>query len=244
MKTSNQLLIGLLILLFVGITASAMILKSEYEKIDKDDPFYGYSTDTLADFSAVRMEGKFFGLILIQPGDQFEIKTRTQMINAEISEKASRLKWKVRNDTLVLSYAADDFPRWFNARSTLNNPRSNFYIFAPQLTSVQSQSFTCKLSGWDLADLELVQQGENSAMALTESRIGNLSASVTQGGLMRIEQPNQIAKAQVEVRDVSTFTVRPSAIDSLALKVDPEAQVTVPGKLFTRLSESLEEDSD
>lgn len=223
MKTSNQLLIGLIVIIFAAIFGTAAVLKREYEKIDKDDPYYGYDTDTLADFSAIRLEGKYPNLIQIQAGDQFEIKMR--------DSKPLRMKWAIRNDTLVLTYPEADFPNWFTVRETLAG-RAGLYILAPQLTSVQAKSTTCKLSGWDLADLELIQQGENSGMAITESNIENLSALVTEGAMMWIEQPNHIVKAQVKVQDVSTFTARPSAIDSIAIQADSTAQVQIPGYLW------------
>lgn len=227
MKTSNQLLIGLIVIIFAAIFGTATVLKSEYEKIDKDDPYYGYTSDTLADFSAIKLEGKYPNLIQIQAGDQFEIKMR--------DSKPLRIKWTIRNDTLVLTYPEADFPNWFTVQETLAG-RAGIYIFAPKLTSVQAKSTTCKLSGWDLSNLELMQQGENSGMALTESNIGNLSATVTQGAIMRIEQPNQIKQATVAVRDVSTFITRPTAIDSLSISVDEEAQVTIPGNLLRRVN--------
>jgi hypothetical protein len=76
MKTSNQLLIGLLVIIFAAIFGTATVLKNVYEGIDKDDPYYGYSTEALAEFTAVKLEGKYPNLIQIQAGDQFEIKTR------------------------------------------------------------------------------------------------------------------------------------------------------------------------
>ncbi|WKN44016.1 hypothetical protein [Tunicatimonas pelagia] len=234
MKTSNQLLIGLIVIIFAAIFGAATVLKGEYEKIDKDDPYYGYVTDTLTDFSVVKMEGKYSGLIQIQAGEQFEVKSQKLMANSKVSEDTPRLTWQVQRDTLFLSYDAPDFPERFKATWTLNN-KPSLYVLAPQLTSVHSQFFTYRLSSWDLPSLELIQQGQGSGMALTESSIGNLSATVTDGAMMRIEQPNQIKQATVVARDKSTFTARPSAIDSLSIEVDPEAQVTIPGKLVEQL---------
>jgi len=223
MKTSNQLLIGLIVIIFAAIFGTATVLKGEYEKIDKDDPFYGYVTDSLADFSAIKLKGKYPNLIQIQAGNQFEIKMR--------DSKPLRMKWTIRNDTLVLTYPESDFPDWFKVQGTLAG-RAGIYIIAPQLTSVQTKLTTCKLTGWNLANLELIQQGENSGMALTESNIGNLSATVTQGGMMRIEQSSKIEQATVEVQDISTFTVRPSAVDSISIQADSTAQVQIPGYLL------------
>ena len=223
MKTSDQLLIGLIVIIFAAIFGTATVLKGEYAKIDQDDPYYGYDTDTLADFSAIKLAGKYPNLIQIQVGDQCEIKMR--------DTKPLRIKWTIRNDTLVLTYPEADFPNWFTVQETLAG-RAGLYIFAPKLTSVQANSTTCKLSGWDLENLELIQQGENSGMALTESTISNLSATVTQGAMMRIEQPNQIEQATVEVQDLSTFTAHPSAIDSISIQADSTAQVQIPGYLL------------
>jgi hypothetical protein len=226
MKTSNQLLIGLIVIIFAAIFGTATILKGEYEKIDKDDPFYGYTTEVLGDFNAIRIEGSYPGLIQIQHGEKFEIKKR--------GPSAEDFQWNIQNDTLILIHSAAEFPERFVTESILAS-RSNFYIMAPSLTSIQSEAI-CRLNGWQLPTLELEQKGQGSGMALTESSIGKLSATVSQGGMIRVEQTNQIKQATVEVRDVSTFTVRPSAIDSLRIEVDPEAQVTIPGELLDKLN--------
>ncbi|MEM9675164.1 MAG: hypothetical protein AAF992_21400 [Bacteroidota bacterium] len=225
MRTSNQLLIGLIIILFAAIFGTALVLKGEFEKIDKDDPFYGYTYEPLEKFSAVRIEGKYPGLVQIQYSEEYEIRQR--------GPSAEDFKWNIRNDTLILVHSATEYPPRFVTERILSN-KSNFYILAPSLTSVQSEAI-CRLKDWQLSTLELAQKGEGSGMALTESSIGKLSASVLQGGMIRIEQANQIQQATVEVRDVSTFTVRPLAIDSLEIDMDQEAQVTIPGALLEQL---------
>ena len=237
MKTSNKLLIGLAVILFTGIFSSAMFLKGEFEKIDKDDPYYGYVTDTLTSFTAVKMEGKYPGLIHIKRGDQFEVKIQESAVNPRIDENAVRLVWKVQNDTLVLSYDAEEFPKWFDAESRLNNSYSWFdlYVFAPRLTSIQANFFSCKLSGWDLPNLLITQEGENSGIAITESTITTLTATVSQGSMMKVEPSSQIAKAQIDVRDSSLFATTQEAIDSLSLNIDTLAQVQVPGYLLRQL---------
>ena len=56
MKTSNKLIISLFALLFLAILGSAMVLKAEYDKIDQDDPFYGYTSEVVTGFSAVKLQ--------------------------------------------------------------------------------------------------------------------------------------------------------------------------------------------
>ena len=122
MKTSNRLLIGLIIIIFAAIFGTATVLKGEYEKIDKDDPYYGYTSDTLSDFSAIRIEGKYPGLIQIQQADKYEIK-RT-------GPTAAEFQWNIRNDTLVLTHPATELPERFVAEYVLTD-RPNVYIMAP-----------------------------------------------------------------------------------------------------------------
>jgi len=226
MKTSNQLLIGLIVIIFAAIFGTATVLKGVYEGIDKDDPFYGYTSEVLDEFIAIRIEGNYPGLVQIQYAEKFEIKW--------VGQTAEEFQWNIQSDTLILTHPAAELPNRFTADNILAR-RSNFYIMAPTITSVQSEAI-CRLKDWQLPTLELAQKGEGSGMALTESSIGKLSASVSQGGMIRVEQANQIKQATVEVRDVSTFTVRPSAIDSLRIEVDPEAQVTIPGELLDKLN--------
>ena len=227
MKTSNQLLIGLLAVIFVAIAGTAMILKAEFEKIDKDDPFYGYTLENPPPFQAVKLEGNCQDLVQLQPSDTYEIRMNERT--------RDRVTWKMHGDTLVVSFdfpvrQQPDFYDAFYSRS------ASVYIMLPHLSSLNTHGVTSKLTGWKEARLQLMMQGSWRGLLLTESNIGHLSASVAQGGFVLLEDDNRITQAQVAVRDSSSFTAKYHAIDSLDIQMDSTAQVALPGSLFSRLA--------
>lgn len=225
MKTSNQLLIALLALVFIAIVATSMVLKAEYDKIDKDDPYYGYSLENPPSFRAVKLTGNFQELVQLQPGDAHEIRMHKSV--------KDEVQWKVQGDTLVVSFnfpvrQQSDFYNAFYSRS------ARVYVMLPHLSSLNARGVTAKLTGWKQDSLELSMQGSKRGVLLAESTIDQLSATAMQGGLILLEAGNRVAEAQVVVRDSSSFTAKYDVIDSLDLRADPRAQVALPGSLLRR----------
>ena len=227
MKTSNQLLIALLALIFVAIVATSMVLKAEYEKIDKDDPYYGYTLENPPPFKAVKLTGHFQELVQLQPSDAYEIRMHKSV--------KDEVQWNVQDDTLVVSFdfpvrQQPDFYYAFYSRS------ARVYIMLPHLASLNTKGVTTKLTGWKQDRLALSMQGSERGLLLTESSIGQLSATATQGGLILLEAGNRVAKAQVVVQDSSAFTAKYGVIDSLDIQADPTAQVQLPGSMIRKLA--------
>lgn len=226
MKTSNQLLIAFLAIIFIGIISTNMVLKSEFEKIDQQDPFYGYTRENVADFRAIKLQGTFQGLIQIMPGDSFEIRVGRH--------GKGGMQWEVSNDTLTLSHPSFTLPQWLNTEQVFHRV-PDFYIMTPQLDAVYTRGIICKLSGWQLEKLQLTQEGSKSGITLASSSIADLEVKVSQGSLLHLEKDNRIQQAQMYIRDSSTLLTQQQSIDSLDLQVDSTAYVKLPGNLFSKL---------
>ena len=227
MKTSNRLLLGLLAIIFVAIGATAMVLKAEFEKIDTDDPFYGYTLENPPPFRAVRLTGNYQALVQLQPGDEYAIRMNNY------SKKGTT--WDVSGDTLVVSFdfptrqPPPDFHYAFYDRS------ASVYITLPYLSSLTAAGITTKLIGWQQDSLRLTTQGTQRGLLLTGSNLNQLVATTTQGGFTLLESDNEIVRAQVAVRDSSSFTAKYDVIDSLNLLADSTAQVELPGSLLRKV---------
>ncbi len=226
MKTSNQLLLTLFVVLLLVIIGSAMVLKTEYEKIDRKDPFYGYTKEASQPFHTVQLQGNHPELIQLQPGDNFEIR-----VGNSIQDLVS---WKVQGDTLTLSYFYPE-ERNRHPESFAFFGKPVVYILAPQLSVVKAEGITCQLSGWKAKDLTLQQTGAQRGMLLTENALENVSATLAQGSLIQIEASNQIQKLQAQVNDSSTLMAKYGVIDSLQLRADSTAQVSLPGSMLHTL---------
>ena len=229
MKTSNRLLLGLLVVVFVAIGATAMVLKAEFEKIDKGDPFYGYTLESPPPFRAVKLTGNYQRLVQVQPSSEYAIRMDKHSKNG--------VTWDVSGDTLIVSF---DFPTKpqpnFYYYYTIYRRSAGVYITLPDLSSLTTQGITTKLTEWQQDSLQLATQGNQRGVMLTKNQINRLSATTTHGGLIFLESDNAIAYAQVSVQDSSAFTVKYSAVDSLALQMDSTASVELPGALLDKVT--------
>ena len=223
MKTSNQLLIGLFVVIFIAIGATAMVLKTEFDKIDKDDPFYGYTLENPPPFRAVKLTGDYQQLVQLQPSREYAIRMNKYAKNGAT--------WKVSGDTLTVSF---DFPTQPkpNFHYAFYDRSASLYITLPYLASLTTQGITTKLTGWQQDSLQLTVRGIQQGSMLTGNRIDQLSATATHNGLILLESDNAIAHARVSVQDSSALTARYSAIDSLSLRIDSTASVELPGALL------------
>lgn len=227
MKTSNQLLIALLVIIFLGMFSTNMILKGEYENVDQKDPFYGYSRESVSSFKVVKLEGSYQGLVQLIPGDSFEIRVGRR--------GKGGMQWEVSNDTLIMSHPQFTLPQWVSTEQVFHWV-PDFYIMMPQLDAVYTQGIICKISNWQLEALQLTQEGRKSGVTVANSHIAALKASVSKGSLLQLETDNQIQQAQMHIQDSSTLLTQKQAIDSLDLQVDSTAFVKLPGSLLNKLA--------
>ncbi|MDF9794959.1 hypothetical protein OKW21_000222 [Catalinimonas alkaloidigena] len=227
MKTSNKLLFILVTVLFMGILASSMVLKSEFEKIDRDNPFYGYAQENLEPFTAVKLSGNYPHLVQLQQGDTYELLTT--------HDARPNLLWEVKDDTLVISIQYPESNSSYNQNYAFYDNHAGVNIIAPHLSALFTEGITCRLSGWDEAQMSIHMKGYQRGILLKENTIAQLSASIRQGGLVLLDENNKVELAKIEVRDSSTFTAGYAAIDSLNINVDQTAQVKLPGYLLSRL---------
>ena len=216
MKTSNQLILLIVLIFFGAIIGSAMILKQEYQKIDFDDPFYGLVRNELPDYSVVKLKGDTWGRADIRHGEHYEFLYPAGQ---------DFFKFEVRSDTLVIEYTG-------KARRDFT---TTAYVLAPQLSSVYSEGFGFRLHAWQSGSLQLHYSGENGFLSLTDNRFEQITVKLSNGGTFRLEEGNLIGLADIQVMDSSTLVIEQAQIDSLVLNTTPEAKVQLPGALLEKI---------
>ncbi|MEK6477130.1 hypothetical protein WJR50_06335 [Catalinimonas sp. 4WD22] len=231
MKTSNKLILTLIAVIFLGILSSSLILKSEFEKLDRNDPLSGYSQGELPPFKAVKIIGNYPGLVELRAGDAYEIRMD--------EGTDGRTKWEIKGDTLEVSIQlmnpSENFPKYYY---TFYGENAGVYITAPNLSALHAEGITCRLSGWKEAQMHFEVQGKEGVqrgVLLKESNVDQFSATVSEGSLLLLEASNKISRALVNIRDVSAFTAEYNALDSLEIQADETAQLNLPGYLLSRL---------
>ncbi|MCF0057103.1 GIN domain-containing protein [Dyadobacter sp. CY356] len=221
MKQSNILIIGLVAVILLFVVGLNLVLKAEYEKIDQNDPFYGYKKEVLKPFTFVKINGKQVGVTQIQPGTDFQIHY--------ITDK-KMLDWKIKGDTLELTQKAlsDDIAN----RSYDFDVKPSFYITAPELSGVDALNTTSIIKGWKTTNFSLHQNGKSTL--LIENTFGNLSARISSGGYLLIQGNNKIGKSNISVRDSSELSSEKDVFGLFQVSVDSLAKIKLPGNLYKK----------
>lgn len=220
MKTSNILLSVVFTMVLIAIVGSNLVLKAEYDKIDKNDPLYGYKTEAVQPFKYVRLEGKAFGLTQIHPGKKFEISALPER---------RLLDWKVTGDTLIFTYKRD----WelfvpFSEDNLIAAP--SIYITAPEIKGIMSKNVPFRIQNWKSTEMSVWQEG--GALQLNGNHIENLKTQVSSGGILVFQSKNSFGNAEVQVRDSSSFKIEKNNFKSLKASVDSSAHINVPGGMI------------
>lgn len=221
MKTSNILLTCLLAVMLLFIVGSNLVLKAEFDKIDRKDAFYGYKQETVKPFNYVKLQGKQIGITQIQPGTSYEIR---------YNKDRALFDWKVIGDTLEMTYK-----RTWNEQPNQHdnlNYKPAVYILAPQISGVTAEKTTSIIKGWKNQNMIIKQAG--NVILLTDNTIHDLSASLTEGGNMKIDSNNRIENANAQVKDSSLFSTDKNIFKSFQAHVDSTGHITLPGDLYRK----------
>ncbi|GGC12708.1 hypothetical protein [Dyadobacter sediminis] len=223
MKRSNLVLSVLFALILIITVGANLILKAEYDKIDKKDPLASYSKTALPAFHYLKLNGKTFGVTQIQQGNAHELR---------IIADPKYFRWKVTGDTLQFTYLRDweknGAEKDYELRAT-----PTFYIIAPSVTRIVSNDAILKVNGWKNKNMEIVMNG--GAVEFSKNKIEDLKLHLNTDVLSKIDGGNSFGKASFKVRDNSTLIVEKNIFRTLDIKVDSTAHISLPGDLLHKL---------
>jgi hypothetical protein len=223
MKTSNILLLATVSLFLLVTLCSNLILKKQFDAIDKNDPYYGFSREPLKPFHYIRLQGKGFGLTEIAPGAKAEVRMITD---------AKYLEWVASGDTLIVTYKAD-WNQGYQYRGSTFGARPSVYITTPQLKGIISDNIKCKVSNYKFGDLFVDQKGDG--IFLNGSSIEKLTARVRANGYLKLDAKTAIGTADVEVRDSSGLSADKDVFGVLNVKIDSSATISMPGSMLKKM---------
>ncbi|NIJ52138.1 hypothetical protein [Dyadobacter arcticus] len=222
MKRSNIVLIGLFALILIVTVGSNLILKAEYEKMDKTNPLASYTKVTLPAFRYLKLDGKAFAVTQIQPGKNHELR---------VIAEPQYLKWKLEGDTLHFTYLRDwqknDMPKEFELRAT-----PTFYIMAPSLDGIVSDGVVLKVNNWDIKKMSVQLNG--GAIQFSENKIEDLKLNLNGDVLSKIDEKNSFGNASFYVYDHSTLNIDNDVFQSFEMQVDSSAHISLPGSLLKK----------
>ena len=205
------------------------ILGKLYETIDVDDPYYGYSHDTLKPFKFVKLVGDNFTKTQIQSGEQFEIRKANFAPGSVLG-----FEWSYEADTLVIRFIQKDQSedREQAKRNRIYKQTPYLLVMAPALSGVFSEGIDNTISGWKGGTFEVTQVGYG--MLLKDNLFDKLIVQTRGRGYVDIEDSNQIDAATIQVRDSSTCIIEKNIFKSFSMQVDSSAYINLPGSLLKK----------
>ncbi|RAJ92283.1 hypothetical protein LX87_05252 [Larkinella arboricola] len=225
MKTSNKLLIALFLAGFLTLIGTNMALRAEYDKIDFNNPFHGLSSLPVKPFRVLKLEGgkTGIGLLNVQTGKQYGI---------HLPEKNKEdFKFQSKGDTLIVRYQPPD--AWQSSYRYKFDANPVAIIMTPTLDALHTTRISCILKEVRTDKLTVVQ--ERAGVMLTNSTIGTLTVTDTQGSDLHAKPTNRIGTALITSRDSSNLLVEHDVFGTLTLETDSLATVKVPGGLLKKL---------
>ncbi len=225
MKKSNSLIISLLVFSLFAMIASGFSLKSQFDAIDRNDPYYAFEKTQSERFSHVRIHGNYNGFALVQEG------TRPEILVYPIKNKDGSpvVTWQLDRDTLIVSFRQDGrraryFPGIFTTAPYV-------VIKAPSLNGFVSEEIPATIQGFKADSFSLKQL--SFGVLLKENDFESLTADIRNGGELNVQGRNSFGNTDINLKDSSTFRSDRNIFKVLRLHADSTARLDLPGSLFS-----------
>ena len=223
MKTSHILFITTLSLFIAFTLGINWILKGEFAKIDKTDPYVGFSSHPLKPFKYVKLHGSGFGLTEIRTDKAPELK---------MTIEPKYIDWKVSNDTLTIFYKPD----WKRNNMLIGGDfesRPSIYVFTPELAGITSDQIRSRVMRAKTPHLDIHQNGDG--MLIMRSEIPEIKADIKNNGYLRLHAYNNPMNVDIRVADSSSFQSDKDIFKQFNASIDSMAHLTVPGSVIKKL---------
>jgi len=223
MKNSNKLLIALLTITLIVLLGSNLVIKAEFDKINPNDIFYGYSTKPVKPFKVIVLKGNVNGFVDVSAGQKSEIKT-----NPSFEKFVTQ---KISGDTLTIHIIYPE--RGNNMAAAYTGYGPTVHIETPDINEIYINEISCALKGFKSNSLKIHSQ--SGFTRLENNTITNLEADQKNGSTLEINK-NTFGKAVFEIRDSSRFEVGKDVFTSIELNADTTATVSLPGNLLNKFT--------
>ncbi len=130
MKLSSRILLSMLIILVAGLLLSNIVLKKEYNKIDKGDLHWNYTTVLTQPFKYLKIDGGNITNIAFEQNKNYSVR----VLNDWQRYRPELIQSWVKNDTLFIKFAYTSHNQnekdWMKSTTLVR-------IFSPQLSYVE-----------------------------------------------------------------------------------------------------------
>lgn len=223
MKTSHILFFTTLSVFLAFTIGLNWIQKDKFEKLDKKDPYVGFSSHPLKPFKYVKLSGSGIGLTEIRMDGPPELKMVIE---------PKYLDWKVAADTLFVHYKID----WKRNNQIVGadyESRPSIYVFAPRLSGISSDGIRTRVTKVKTPMLDIDQGGDG--MLLLDCEIPAIKARIRQSGYLRFHGSNAPLNADITVADSSSWHSDKDIFKEIKASFDSLAHLDVPGSVIKKL---------
>lgn len=231
MKLTTKILLALLLLFTLGLFASNAVLKSEYEKRDKNDIYWTYGKILEKPFKYLSIEGGNITSIAYEQSKASSVRVFKDWEGF----KDGRVIASVSNDTLYLSFpkaAKDQYEKqWLKWITPVR-------IFSPELLTVKGVDTKLEMFKLKQKSISVNMSGKSSfEIESMITSLDSLNISGEDSSLMQIEmfpdykttESFHINALSANLHGYSILDVGHAQIDSLKFNIDDSSAILLSG---------------
>lgn len=231
MKLTTKILLALLLLFTLGLFASNAVLKSEYEKRDKNDIYWTYGKILEKPFKYLSIEGGNITSIVYEQSKASSVRVFKDWEGF----KDGRVTASVSNDTLYLSFPKAPKDQYEKQMLKWFIP---VRIFSPELLSVKGVDTKLEMFKLKQKNISVDMSGKSSfEIESMITSLDSLSISGKDSSAIQIEMsPDYLTTESFHVKSVvadmsgySILDIGHAQVDSLKLNVEDSSAVLLSG---------------
>jgi hypothetical protein len=237
MKLSTILLIAVGILLTLGLVASNYLFKAEYNKIDKTDKYWYYSTLSEKPFKHIVIKGGYKGNVVFEPNTASLVK-----INNWDDADLKKIKVSVVNDTLSIQFP-DTFLQEFINKYRDKPGFQIIRILAPELVSITeiNGQLICKNMVQENYSIRLLGKSDLEIQSVNHqiANINLLAQDSSEFKISKSENAKQnisINNSKTELKDCAKASFSTSKINQFDLRLAEHANIELSGYNLNKLA--------
>ena len=231
MKLTTKILLAMLLLFTVGLFASNMLLKKEYDKTDKNDIYWTYKKILEQPFKYLNIEGGNVTNIAYEQSKTASVR----VFKDWDGYNSGRVKAHVKNDTLFITFPntyKDQYEkRWLNWNTLVR-------IFSPELLAVNGVDTKLEMFRLKQNNLTVSMSGKSSfEVESIQPYFDSLKISGKDSSAIEIEMSPDYQTTEsflvksviADIHDVSILDIGHAQIESLKFIVDDSSAILLSG---------------
>jgi len=233
-KLSTLILVTLMVLIVLSVFATDIVLKSVYNKRDKNDLYWNYSKILEQPYKYLKIDGGNITNIIFEPGQKSSVRVLKQWWDFHAD---SSINAYVKNDTLYLNLKFNNYKN-INERDWMQG-EVLVRLFGPQLLSVNGNNTNIELQKLQQSNIAINLRGRSRLEVETYSHnfdtlkvaqqdssqvVFEMSPDLTGSYMMHF---NHVFAA---LQGVTLLDIGRSTIDDIKLNVADSSAVILSGK--------------